>query len=186
MIRSPEAARAAVAYAVELACEHVRALLEAGAHFVFVAAASDGPAAIRPQDYLRHTIPGLARIVAAARAAGGEVVFHPHGPFTEERFWYLVDAAVETGIVGFQFGEDNDLAMAKRRWGNRIAILGGVDIPEVLLPGPPDAIREATQAVIQQAGGDGGFVLMPSCSVHRGFPIEHLRAMIEVAQAARS
>ena len=185
MIRNPEAARAVVEYAVELACEHVRALLEAGAHFVFVAAASDGPAVIRPKDYLQYAIPGLARIVAAARAGGGDVVFHPHGPFTEERFWFLVDAAIETGIVGFQFGEDNDLAIAKRRWGNRIAILGGVDIPEVLLPGPPDAIRKATQAVIQQAAGDGGFVLMPSCSVHRGFPVEHLRAMIDAARAAR-
>jgi uroporphyrinogen decarboxylase len=183
MVRRPDAARAAVDYAVALACEHVAALLDAGAHFIFIAAASDGPAAIRPKDYLQYTIPGLARIVAAAHSRGADVVFHPHGPFTQDRFHHLVDAAVETGITGFQFGEDNDLAVAKGRWGDRVCILGGVDIPHALLPGPIDLIRSETRACLEAAGPDG-YILMPSCSLHRGFPLDHLRAMIDTAHAA--
>ncbi len=180
----PVAAGMAVDFAVKLACEHVRSLLEAGAHFIFVAAASDGPAVISPQHYLDYSIPGLQAIVAVARERGAPVVFHPHGPFTEERFWPLVDAAIATGIVGFQFGEDNDLRIARQRWGDRICILGGVDVPTVLSPGPPERIREVTGQVIEMAGRDGGFILMPSCSVHRGFPIEHLEAMIAAARSA--
>jgi MtaA/CmuA family methyltransferase len=182
MMTDPAAARTAVDFAAELACEHVRSLLEAGAHFVFVAAASDGPAVIGPRHYLDYSIPGLRAIVAVARARGAPVVFHPHGPFTEERFWPLVEAAIATGIVGFQFGEDNDLGIAKQRWGDRICILGGVDIPTVLSPGPPERIREVTRQVMALVGGDGAFILMPSCSVHRGFPIEHLHAMIQAAR----
>lgn len=182
MVRDPAAARAAIDFAVALACEHVRALLDAGAHFVFVAAASDGPGIIRPEQYLEYTIPGLAEILAAASERGAPVVFHPHGPFTDERFWPLVEAAIQTGIAGFQFGENNDLAIAKQRWGRRICILGGVDIPEVLLPGPPERIRGATRRAIAHAGKGGGYVLMPSCSIHRGFPIDHLTAMIETAR----
>jgi len=183
MMRDPPAARAAVDLAIELCCEHVRVLLDAGADFVFVAAASDGPAVIRPEQFLEYTIPGLARIVGAAREHEAPVVFHPHGPFTDSRFHHLVDAAVETGIAGFQFGEDNDLAVGKRRWGTGICILGGVDIPSVLLPGPPERIREVTRNVLAQARVGGGFVLMPSCSVHRGFPLAHLQAMIDAARA---
>jgi len=183
MMRDPPAARAAVDLAVELCCEHVRVLLDAGADFVFVAAASDGPAAIRPEHYVEYTIPGLARIISAAREREAPVVFHPHGPFTDSRFHHLVDAAVETGIVGFQFGEDNDFAVGKRHWGTRICILGGVDIPSVLLPGPPERIREVTRNVLTQARTGGGFVLMPSCSVHRGFPLAHLQAMTDAARA---
>lgn len=186
LVADPPAAQAAVEFATELACEHVRVLVEAGAHFVFVPAASDGPAVIRPEHYLEYTIPGLGRIVSAARELDRQVVFHPHGPFTEERFWPLVEAAIETGIVGFQFGEDNDFSVAKTRWGKRVCVLGGVDIPTVLSPGPPGRIREATRQVIEQAGRDGGFVLMPSCSVHRGFPIDHLKAMIEAARRAEA
>jgi uroporphyrinogen decarboxylase len=183
MVRDPDAARAAVEVAVQLACEHVRALLDAGAHFVFIAAASDGPAAIRPKDYLQYTVPGLARIVAAAHERRADVVFHPHGPFTHERFWPLVDAAIETGIAGFQFGENNDLVLARHRWGRRVCILGGPDIKEVLLPGPADRVYSATEELLSAAAGQGGFVLMPSCSIHRGFPLEHLGAMIAAARS---
>ena len=183
MMRNPLAARAAVDFAVELCCEHVRVLLDAGADFVFVAAASDGPAAIRPEHYVEYTIPGLARIISAAREREAPVVFHPHGPFTDSRFHHMVDAAVETGVVGFQFGEDTDFAVAKQCWGSRVCVLGGVDIPSVLLPGPPERIQEVTRSVLAQARVGGGFVLMPSCSVHRGFPISHLQAMIAAARS---
>jgi len=182
MVRDPSAARAAVDFAVTLACEHVSALLDAGAHFIFIAAASDGPGVIRPEQYLEYTIPGLARIVAAADQRGAPVVFHPHGPFTEERFWPLVDAAVDSGIAGFQFGEQNDLVVGRRRWGDRVCILGGVDVPEILLPGPPGRIQAYTRNLLAHIGDDAGFILMPSCSVHRGFPIEHLQAMIAAAR----
>jgi len=182
LVSDAATARTAVDFAVELACEHVRSLLEGGAHFIFVAAASDGPAVISPQHYLDYTIPGLRAIVAAARDLGAAVVFHPHGPFTDERFWPLVDAAIATGIVGFQFGEDNDLRIAKQRWGDQICILGGVDIPTILSPGPLERIREATRQVVELAGRDGAFILMPSCSVHRGLPIQHLHAMIQAAR----
>lgn len=184
MVRSPDTARAMVEFSVVLCCAQAAALLEAGAHFLFIAAASDGPAAIRPKDYLQYTIPGLARIVATANERNAAVVFHPHGPFTDERFRPLVDVAIETGIAGFQFGEGNDLALAKQLWGDRVCILGGVDIAETLLPGPRERIETETTNIIAGVGGDGGFILMPSCSVHRGFPLEHLRAMIETAHAA--
>lgn len=180
MVREPDRAQAVVDFAIALSCAQVRMLAKTGVHFIFLASASDGPAAIRPEHYLRYSIPGLAQIVATASEYCLPVVFHPHGPFTDARFHPLVDAAIETGIIGFQFGENNDLGLAKQRWGERICILGGPDIPEVLLPGPPERIAEVTREIID-AVGSGGFILMPSCSVHRGFPLDHLRAMIEAA-----
>ena len=44
-------------------------------------------------------------------------------------------------------------------------------------------IEEATRQVMDEAGSDGGFVLMPSCSIHRGLPIGHVQAMIRAARA---
>lgn len=172
-----EMAERLVELSTQIALVHVPRLLEAGADLIFIAAASDGPAVISPRDYLELTIPGLRRIVEAAGQA--PVVFHPHGRFTDRRFHELVDAAIDCGIAGFQFGEDCDLAVARERWGDRICILGGPDIPEVLLPGPPERVREVTRECLRQAMGDGGYVLMASCSLHRGAPLEHLDAMVE-------
>ena len=181
-VRNRGLAARIVGLSVDLAVEHTRALLAAGADFVFVAAATDGPAAVAPADYLEFTIPGLKRIVEGAGRHGAPVAFHPHGPLTAPRFQPLVEAALECGIAGFQFGEACDLGLAKRLWGGPTSVLGGPDAGEALIPGPVERVRGATRDVLSQAGAGGGFVLMASCSLHRGVPPEHLDAMVETVE----
>jgi len=180
MALNEELAERIVELSVEIAVRHVRCLSEV-ADFIFIAAASDGPAVISPDHYLKYTIPGLLRIVEASEAVGLPVVFHPHGAFTQPRFHELVNAAIACGIRGFQFCEDCDLGFAKSRWGREICILGGPDVPTVLNPGPPERVREETKACLDAAMGDGGFVIMASCSLHRGAPLGHLDAMAQAA-----
>ena len=163
----------------ELAVRHVRALVKAGVDVVFVAAASDGPSFISPRDYLAFTIPGLRRIVEAAAESGTPVIFHPHGAFTDDRHQQLVDAAIECGIRGFQFCESCDLALAKRMWGDEVCVLGGPDVPTVLMPGPVELVQEVTRGCLRDCMGDGGYVIMASCSLHRGSPLAHLDAMVQ-------
>ncbi len=170
-----------VELSTQIAERHVPRLLAAGADIVFVAAATDGPAVISPRDYMQFTIPGLRRIVEAAE--GAPVVFHPHGAFTDPRFHDLVEAAIDCGIQGFQLSEDCDIATARKLWGDRICILGGPDIAEVLVPGPPERVREVTRECLRDGMGTGGYVIMASCSLHRGANLEHLDAMVETVLA---
>jgi len=179
LVRNRDRAAHVIDLSTEMAVHSTRALLEAGADFVFLAAATDGPAAISPKDYLEFSIPGLQRIVDEARAHSAPVVFHPHGRFTDPRFQALVEAAIECGIDGFQFGEGCDLAVARELWGHHVCILGGPDVAEVLVAGPVERVREQTRRCLDEAMGDGGFVIMASCSVHRGVPLEHLDAMVQ-------
>lgn len=174
----PTAARI-IDLSVRMAVHHVRALVAAGVDVVFIAAATDGPAVISPTDYLEFTIPGLREIVAAADSLNTPVIFHPHGAFTDPRYHYLVEAAIDCGIAGFQLSEGCDLALAKRLWSDRVCILGGPDVPEVLFPGPPERVREKTREDLEAAMDRGGFIIMASCSLHRGAPLEHLDAMIQ-------
>lgn len=178
MMLDPALAGHLAELSTEIAVNHVTHLGPL-TDFVFIAAASDGPAVISPEHYLRHTIPGLKRICAAARQIGKDVVFHPHGPFTDERLFHLVDAAIECGIRGFQFGERCDFALAKRRWGNDICILGGPDIATILARGPAELVRDDTRRYLDEAMDDGGYVMMASCSLHRGANLEYLDVMVE-------
>lgn len=181
-IRDPSFAADLVDFGTEVAISHIGYLAQAGADFVFMASSMDGPVIISPTLYLAHVIPGLRRIVQAAGRLGLKVVFHPHGRFTDPRFRPLVDAAMRQGIDGFQFPEDCDLAVAKTLWGERICILGGVDIPTVLVPGPPEKIKSETIRCLSQAAAGGGYVMMPSCSVHRGDPHEHIDVLIQTTR----
>jgi MtaA/CmuA family methyltransferase len=183
MAADRETARRIVELSVELAVRSARDLLRAGCDFLFIAAATDGPAVISPQDYLEFSIPGLRRLVAVANEAGCPTIFHPHGRFTDPRFHPLVEAAIDCGIAGFQFGEQCDLGVARETWRDRVCILGGPDVPEVLVPGPAEQVAEVTRRILQEAMDDGGFIIMASCSVHRGAPVAHLEAMVETVLA---
>lgn len=181
----PAFARDLVAFATDVSIAHARHLVQAGADIVFLAAASDGPAVVSPDLYLEYTIPHLHRLVTAGHDAGVPVVFHPHGRFTDERHWPLVEAAIAAGIDGFQISEGCDLRLAKAKWGDRIAILGGIDLPTVLVPGPVERIRTETETCLREGAPGGGYVFMPSCSLHRGTPFAHLDAMLETVRSWR-
>jgi uroporphyrinogen-III decarboxylase len=181
-MRDPGFASDLAAFATDVSISHIRFLAEVGVDFVFIAAAVDGPVIVGPDIYMNYTIPNLGRMVAAAKACGLGVVFHPHGRFTDEKFRPLVDAAVAQGIIGFQFPENCDLGVAKRLWGRRIAILGGIDIATILTPGPVKRIRAETRKCLTAAASDGGYVFMPSCSLHRGDPLNHIEAMVKTVQ----
>jgi uroporphyrinogen decarboxylase len=147
-----------------------------------VAAATDGPLIVAPRIYLDHSIPNLARMVAAADKAGLPLVFHPHGRFTDSKFQLLVDSAVATGIAGFQFPENCDLGIAKTKLGKQIEMLGGIDIPTLLVPGPPSSIVEEVRRCLIQAAAGGGYIFMPSCSLHRGDPLDHIEVMVKAVR----
>ncbi len=181
-IKDPAFAQDLLDFSTETAVSHIRFLAQAGADFVFLASSVDGPVIISPKLFLEYTIPSLRTIVTTAAALNLPVVFHPHGRFTDEAFRPLVDSSIRQGITGFQFPEDCDLALAKQLWGNRISILGGVDIPTVLSPGPVERIREETRKCIDQAAAGGGYVMMPSCSIHRGDPLDHIQALVDATR----
>ena len=182
LIRDPLLARELTAFATEAVIGHIRHLAETGVDFVFVAAAADGPAMIGPKFYLEYTIPNLRRLADEARSLGLPLIFHPHGRFTDNAFLHLVEAALDCGIAGFQFPENCDLGKAKKLWGRRVSILGGLDIATVLTPGPISRIRDEVRRIIDQAAPGGGYVFMPTCSLHRGDPLDHIEAMVDAVR----
>ncbi|GAB6908899.1 putative Uroporphyrinogen decarboxylase [Desulfosarcina cetonica] len=180
LISDPEYAYQLLDFATGVSILHMEHLARAGADFVFLASAADNPGIVGPKLFQSFTLPYLARLVDTAHALDLPVVFHPHGDFTSERFAPLVDECIAASIEGLQFSEECDLYTAKQRWGDQLTILGNVDILTILKPGPPQRVRSAAKACIQAAGPDG-FVLMASCSLHRGENPRHVKAMINAA-----
>lgn len=182
LVSNPDLFERTVGLSTRLATD-LSAALAPHCHAMFVAAATDNPGLFGSEAFLRHTVPNLEVVVRAMRDAGLPTVFHPHGVFSHGDLAGLVDASLGTGIAGFQFAEENDLGEAKRRWGGRTCILGGVNAFTTLLLGPADAVRAETRSCLDACAEGGGFVLMCSCSLHRGMPLDHVRAMVEECAA---
>jgi uroporphyrinogen-III decarboxylase len=81
------------------------------------------------------------------------------------------------------FGDVGQSALVdfKRKVGNRLAVIGGLDQFNVLTAGPAEKIRDTVHTLFQKVGADGGYV----CSVSDHFfdaPIENLQVMADAAK----
>ena len=92
---------------------------------------------------------------------------------------------IAAGVDGFHAIEPRagmDISQLKHQYGERLTLIGNVDCSTVLVDGPLDAVRKATQEVIRTAGSGGGFLLSTSNSVHPGVKPEYYLAMLETAR----
>ncbi len=69
---------------------------------------------------------------------------------------------------------------AKKRYGARIAVLGGIDV-DLLARGTPEQIRARTREVLDICAPGGGYGLGSGNSVANYIPVPNYLAMIEAA-----
>ena len=69
-----------------------------------------------------------------------------------------------------------------RRYGDRVAVLGGVDV-NLLSRGTPQQVRARCREILDVCGGKGGFALGSGNSVTNYCRIENFYAMIDEARS---
>jgi uroporphyrinogen decarboxylase len=130
------------------------------------------PAVIR-----RYFLPHQKKVAEAAHHAGKLFLFHACG-----NVYKLMDDLIdEVGIDGKHSFEDKILPVedAYRRWGDRIAILGGVDM-DVLGRGTEEQVRARTRQILEVCGIRGtGYCLGTGNSVANFIPVQNYLAMLD-------
>jgi uroporphyrinogen decarboxylase len=84
-------------------------------------------------------------------------------------------------LVGINFwdrGAIYDLAYAKKKYGKRIPIIGGVDQTRELLYGTPDDVRDQVIDAIKTGAPGGGYVCAPGCELSFETSDENIAAMV--------
>jgi uroporphyrinogen-III decarboxylase len=71
-------------------------------------------------------------------------------------------------------------ADARRRVGDRAALMGGVNTM-TLANGTPDDVLAESRVCIEQAGQNGGYILGSGCAIPRTASLENLTALSEAA-----
>jgi uroporphyrinogen decarboxylase len=80
---------------------------------------------------------------------------------------------------------DADLAALKRRIGDRVCLMGYVDLLYVIQRGTPELIHRTIKEAIETAAPGGGFILGTSDSIRDGTPFENVRAYFDAAHKYR-
>lgn len=124
--------------------------------------------------FLQHR---LARVVQAVHEEGAFCVKHSDG-----NLWPILDMIVETGVDAINPLEPvagMDIAEVKRRYGDRVCLIGNIDCGELLSRGTPQQVRQVVQETIRQAAPGGGYIMSSSNTIHSSVKPENYQAMIE-------
>ena len=95
------------------------------------------------------------------------------------------DFCLNMGFDGFQSIEPNagmELKVMKKRYGNKILLMGNVDCGRILPYGTEQEIREATVQCIRDGAPGGGFCLTSCNSISGDITAEHFMWMVDTAK----
>jgi uroporphyrinogen decarboxylase len=155
---------------------YLNAQIAAGAQTVMIFDTWGG--VLTPSDYCRFSLKPMERIIhSLIRENDGRKV--PVILFTKNGGQWL-EAMTDTGADALGLDWTTDLADARRRVGNQVALQGNLD-PSVLYAAPQH-IREQVAKVLASFGNGDGHVFNLGHGIHPGIPPEHAAAMIEAVQ----
>lgn len=137
---------------------------------------------ISPRIFEKFVLPYDAEIVNAAHSAGIPTTFHDCGKCMDilELIVATETNAIETlappGLNG-----DANLAEIKKRVGDKVCLIGGVDQANVLERGSADSVEEEVKRCIEEAGEGGGYIMMTSDHFFN-VPVENIDAYAEAGK----
>jgi hypothetical protein len=133
-----------------------------------------------PRWLRENWLPRLQYILEPLKKAGIKVIFHSDGNLLE-----IVDDLVSVGVDGLNPLEQlagMDLALLKRRWGDKLILVGGIDCSQLLPLGTPEEIREKVRWAIKVAAPGGGFFIGSSSEIVPSTPLENVLAFYEATR----
>ena len=132
------------------------------------------PAALRALVF-----PAIARMVARIKQEAVPVFVHSDGNVND-----VLPDIVQCGFDGLhslQPSAGMSLAHAKREYGDRLCLMGNVDLDHVLPSAKPEEVRQAVREAIDMAAPGGGYILSTCNVLTQDVPPENALAMYETA-----
>jgi len=133
---------------------------------------------IAPEALRTYVLPWHERF--AALAHGHRVPYFLHSCGNVQAI--MEDLIVRVGIDGKHSFEDAILPVEvfQARYGDRIAVLGGVDV-DILAAGTPELVRQRTRTLVEICGQRGRYAVGSGNSIPSYVPVENYLAMVDEA-----
>ncbi len=131
---------------------------------------------ISPKAMRQYVLPGHKALAALAHAAGRVYILHSCGNLDA----IIEDLITDVQIDGKHSYEDAiiDPRAARRRWGERFAILGGIDV-DFLCRSSESALRQRVRETLDVCQPGGGYCLGTGNSVTNYIPLDRYLAMLD-------
>ncbi len=136
---------------------------------------------IAPELLRQYVFPWQKKIVEVAHDHNLPLILHSCGNLNA-----IMDDLIDlVGIDAKHSYEDAILPIteAKWRWGDRIAVLGGVDV-DLLTKGSEEQVRARVREIVRACAPGGGFALGTGNSVANYIPVKNYLAMLDEGRKA--
>jgi len=155
-----------------------RSYMEAGAE-VFVESGDlayhTGPM-MSPKKFYELLLPAYRIITDAVHEKECKIVLHTDGQVTP-----LLDFVVDCGFDGLHSLEPTagvDIALVKKKVGDKLCLLGNIDVAHDLTYGTKDEVFKSVEYAIKVAGPGGGYIVS-AANMHPAVKVPNLKWMIE-------
>ena len=135
---------------------------------------------ISRKQFEKFAVPYLKKFTDWARSKGVYTLVHICGNTTDR-----LDLFPLTGASCVSLDHKTDIAKAKEALHGKMCFGGNVDPVKIMLNGTVQDVETACKDVIQKAGKDGGFVLMPGCDIPPTVPYDNIKKFIQVAHETK-
>ena len=135
---------------------------------------------LAPATLREFFFPWWRKVVEAVHARGKPILLHACGNVEA-----VMGDIIEMGFDARHSFEDavTPVWEAKRKWGDRIALLGGFDMDR-LCRSTPAEVRAHTRFLIERCAAGGGWALGTGNSVADYLPVDNFLAMLEEGRRA--
>ncbi len=170
-----------IRFLTDLYCMMLEAMADAGL-----------PGVIYPDDLAYRSGPMLSpkmleelygdsfrRITSTAHLYGMKVVVHTCGNVYSLLDW-LADCGFD-GIHGLEPTAGVELAKAKEMIGDRMCLVGNIDVTHVLVDAGREEVFDAVRRAIEDAGAGGGYIVA-NTNTHPDIKVRNLRWMLEAVE----
>ncbi len=179
--REKEFIRRMIGFYTDLYCIMLEAFAEAGVPGVMYPndmAYRSGPM-LNPKVFEELYGESLRRLTGTAHALDLKIVIHSCGNVYSLLPWFA-DCGFD-GVHALEPTAGVELAQAKEIIGDRLCLIGNIDVTHILVSATKEEVFETVHRAIQDAGKAGGYILGPTNS-HPGMTVRNLRWMVEAVE----
>jgi MtaA/CmuA family methyltransferase len=180
LILNPDMVRRIIDKSVEIAIEQAKAMLKCGADGIYIGDPSSSASLISPAHFDEFCLPAYKLFCNEIHKTEGALIYlHICGnskPILEMMADTGADCIEPLDPLG-----GVEVADAKERIGNRVALMGGVNTV-TLLEGSAEEVYEEARACCRAGGPGGGYILAAGDMVPDFSPEANVRALIQAAK----
>jgi len=134
-----------------------------------------------PDMFLRFMVPHLRRIVETCHEHGAPYIKHLDGHTTQHLDLLINEVGID-GLHSIEPAAGMDIGVLKKKYGDRVVLLGNIDCGHLLTFGSEDEVVEQVKNILRAASPGGGHVFASSNSIHSGVSPEIFWAMINAVK----